>query len=259
MNTMALFEIHYRSNVIRMATTITVILPDAEVPAGGFPTLYLLHGFSGDDTDWWRFTRVESYACERGVAVVMPCGYNSAYTDMYYGQKYFTYLADELPAYLRSVLPLSADPAQTFVAGNSMGGYGAMKWGLSRPLFFGAVCSLSGSLRVQDRLEGKSANSGNQCAGMYGDPPVIDAGTQDLFCMLSRLKEEGGKIPRLFCCCGTADKPHIYGAYLNFVKHARELGVDVTAREQEGAAHTWDYWDAMLPTVLDWMLGTTKV
>lgn len=251
---MALFEIRYMSREMRMSTSITVLLPDLPVPEGGFPTVYLLHGFSGDDKDWLRFTRVESYAMERGIAVVMPCGYNSAYTDMRYGLKYFSYLADELPAYLCAVLPLSQDPQKTFVAGVSMGGYGAMKWALSRPNFFGAVCSMSGSLRVQDRLEGKSANSGNQCAGMYGDPPEIIPQEQDLFYMLDQHRGHGTALPRIYCCCGTADKPHIYGAYLNFTEHARTIGVPVLAREREGAAHTWDYWESILPEALDWML-----
>ena len=251
---MAMLEIRTVSRELRMSTSITVLLPDVPVPEGGFPTAYLLHGFSGDDSDWLRHTRVEDYAGRRGLAVVLPCGYNSAYTDMKYGQRYFSYLADELPEYLRSILPLSRDSEKTFVGGDSMGGYGAMKWALSRPDFFGAAASFSGSLRVQDRMEGKSANSGNQCAGMYGDPPVILKDSQDLFYMLEQLKRENRRIPRLFCCCGKADKPHIYGAFVNFTHHAQTLGVPVTASEQEGAGHTWDYWESMLPGVLDWML-----
>lgn len=255
---MALFEIRYLSKEMRMSTSVTVILPGMPVPENGFPTLYLLHGFSGDDKDWLRFTRIEEYAGQRGIAVVMPCGYNSAYTNMRYGMNYFSYLADELPNYLRSILPLSRDREKNFVCGDSMGGYGAMKWALSRPDFFGAVCSMSGSLRVQDRMEGKSANSGNQCAGMYGDPPEIIVEEQDLFFMLQKLCEEKASLPRIFCCCGKADKPHIYGAYLNFVKHARSLGVPVKSSEKENAAHTWDYWNFMLPETLDWMLESIQ-
>jgi S-formylglutathione hydrolase FrmB len=117
---------------------------------------------------------------------------------------------------------------------------------------------MSGSLRVQDRIDGKSANSGNQCAGMYGDPPEIVPEEQDLFFMLAKLCAEKVSLPQIFCCCGTADKPHIYGAYLNFVKHARSLGVTVRASERENAAHTWDYWDSMLPEALDWMMGSMQ-
>lgn len=253
---MAVIELHYRSQILRMSTTVTILLPDIPVPEGGFPTVYLLHGFSEDDSAWLRHSRIEDHVGRRGMAVVLPCGYNSAYTDMRYGMNYFSYLADELPKYLASVLPLSRDPKKTFVGGDSMGGYGAMKWALSRPDFFGAVCSFSGSLRVQDRMEGKSANSGNQCAGMYGDPPVIIPEEQDLFFMLGKLKEKAAEIPRIFCCCGTADKPHVYGAYLNFTKYAGELGVPVVARETKDAGHTWDFWESMIPEVLDWMMET---
>lgn len=253
---MALIQCKYMSKALRLSTDITVILPDFD-PAEGIPpkfkTLYLLHGFSGDSMDWPRFTCIEALAQERGLAVVMPCGYNSAYTDMKYGMNYFTYLSQELPAFITGILPLSAAREDTYVAGVSMGGYGAMKWALSCPDSFAAVASFSGSLHVEDRIQGKSANSGNQCQGMYGDPPVIIPESQDLFVMLKALKDAGAYIPRLYACCGTEDKPHIYGAYLDFVKYAGELGQPLTAKDGPGA-HTWDFWNQYLPGVLDWML-----
>lgn len=251
---MAQINVNFLSNEMRMSTTVTVSLPEIPVPDEGFPTLYLLHGFSGDNTDWVRHTRVEDYANNNGIAVVMPCGYNSAYTDMRYGQKYFSYLSDELPRYIQSILPLSNKRENRYVAGASMGGYGAMKWGLSRPDFFSAVCSLSGSLRVQDRIEGKSANSGNQCAGMYGDPPKIIQESEDLFYMLTELVKNGVNLPRLSCYCGKRDKPHIYGAFVEFTKHANLLGIPIYRREAPYAGHTWEYWDSVLLEMIRWMI-----
>lgn len=252
---MALIQIKYMSGALRMSTDIAVTLPDydpLEAQPERFPLLYLLHGFSGDAMDWLRHTSIERLAGEKGLAVAMPCGYNSAYTDMAYGQNYFTYLSKELPALLTGMLPVTAEPERTFVAGVSMGGYGAMKWGLSYPERFAGVVSFSGSLHVEDRIKGKSANSGNQCLGMYGDPPKILPAEQDLFVMLSTLKEAKRKIPQLYICCGTEDKEHIYGAYMDFRRHAEELGALLTAEEGPGA-HTWAYWEEYLPRVLDWL------
>lgn len=254
---MALISFKYMSKVLRMQTDIAVVLPDYEDldHPPRFKTLYLLHGFSGDCQDWLRNTSIERQAIARNLAVVMPCGYNSAYTDMAYGQNYFTYLSEELPRFVGGVLPLSTQREDCFVAGNSMGGYGALKWALSCPECFAAAASFSGSLHVEDRILGRSANSGNQCKGMYGDPPKVDPPTQDLFAMLESLKRAKVSIPRLFACCGTGDKSHIYGAYADFSEHAKRLQVPVYAEDGPGG-HTWEYWESRLSFALDWLLST---
>ena len=62
---------------------------------------------------------------------------------MLHGGKFFTYIADELPEIMRGFFPISAKREETFICGSSMGGYGALKIGLSRPERFGVIGSLS--------------------------------------------------------------------------------------------------------------------
>lgn len=253
---MSLIQCKFLSAVLKMPANVFIALPDfdfMETEAGAFPVLYLLHGFSGDSMDWLRFTSIERYAFQRNIAVVMPSGYNSAYTDMKYGQNYFTYLSEELPAYVEKILPVSRNPQSRFVAGCSMGGYGAMKLALTHPGRFAAAASLSGSLHVEDRILGLSANSGNQCAGIYGDPPVIQKETQDLFYMLRRLAENGKYIPRLFLCCAKDDKPYLQKATRDFCSLAKELSLNPHFQDGYGG-HGYDYWDPILPGLLDWLL-----
>lgn len=253
---MSLIQCKFLSNVLKMPANVFLALPDFDFLNQNpkpFPVLYLLHGFSGDSMDWLRFTSIERYAFQRNIAVVMPSGYNSAYTDMKYGQNYFTYLSQELPSYMEKVFPVSNKPQNRFVAGCSMGGYGAMKLALSCPGKFAAAASLSGSLHVEDRILGLSANSGNQCAGIYGDPPVIQKETQDLFYMLRRLAENNQPIPRLFLCCAEDDKPYLQKATEDFRSLAEELSL--TPHFQSGyGGHGYDYWDPILPQLLDWLL-----
>ena len=90
------------------------------------PLLYLLHGLSDDHTAWTRFTSVERYAAEHGLAVVMPSAGRSFYADERHGHAYWTYVADELPQVVRRFFRVTDDPARTYVAGLSMGGYGAL-------------------------------------------------------------------------------------------------------------------------------------
>ena len=76
----------------------------------------------------------------------MPDGGRSFYTDSGEGENYFSYVSSELVEYTRALFPLSRDREKTFAAGNSMGGYGAVKCALTRPDTFGACVTLSGAL-----------------------------------------------------------------------------------------------------------------
>lgn len=139
---MALIECRFFSEVLGLSTSMTVILPqqtatqigmEGRVRAERHPVLYLLHGLSDDDSIWLRRTSIERYVAQMGIAVVMPQVHRSFYTDMEYGGKYWTFISEELPALARSFFPLSHEREDNFVAGLSMGGYGAFKLALRRP------------------------------------------------------------------------------------------------------------------------------
>ena len=89
------------------------------------------------------------------MAVVMPAVDRSFYTDMSQrGNRYWTYISEELPSVARFLFPISGARKDNFVAGLSMGGYGAMKLGLTFPDRFAAAASLSGALDVSQLLKG---------------------------------------------------------------------------------------------------------
>ena len=121
---------------------------DASSIATDFPLLYLLHGLSDDHTAWVRYTSIERYADAYGLAVVMPQVHRSFYTDQAHGGAFWTFLAEELPELVQRFFVVSARREDTFVAGLSMGGYGALRWALRRPGRFAAAASLSGALDV---------------------------------------------------------------------------------------------------------------
>lgn len=131
---MSLIQMNVFSKSLNMATAVNVILP---VPKDGemreLPVLYLLHGLGDDYTSWLRKTSIERYALDAGVAVVMPDGALSCYQNMEHGEAYNDYISLELPQIIASCLPISRDRRKTFIAGCSMGGFGALKIGLARP------------------------------------------------------------------------------------------------------------------------------
>ncbi|MFQ6485071.1 alpha/beta hydrolase [Brachybacterium epidermidis] len=216
---------------------------DGERP--GVPVLYLLHGLSDDCTIWERRTSIERYAGEKGIAVVMPEVRRSFYTDEAVGEKYWTWVADELPQLIARTFRVSTAREDTFVAGLSMGGFGAFKLALNRPGQFAAAASLSG---VMD-LAGLdlSEHAGSMARRIWDGRDI--AGTEDDLLGLLRAAHPG-HIPPLFLDCGTEDS--LVDGNREFIALAGECGHDLASRLRPGA-HTWDFWDEGIRDVLDWL------
>lgn len=240
-----------------LATSITVLLPQpsrTRIGAGVRdldrppPVLYLLHGLSDDDTAWTRYTAIERYADELGLAVVMPQVHRSFYTDQALGGRYRTWIERELPELVHRFFRVSDDPAETFVAGLSMGGYGALGWALRDPGRFGAAASLSGALDIAELVRGPQRDEDPRIwERIFGPEPVTGTGA-DLFALVDRAGAAG--VPPLYVCAGSDDPLH--GHSTRFVAHARAAGLDVTTHVGAGN-HEWAYWDARIRDVLEWL------
>jgi putative tributyrin esterase len=241
---MALIQCQFYSEVLEISASMNVILPQQKGRL--FPTLYLLHGLSDDHTAWCRQTSIERYANARGLAVVMPAVNRSFYTDMSHGAKYWTFVSEELPELARSFFPLSPKREDNFAAGLSMGGYGAMKLGLSLPERFAAVASLSGALDV-NRLAAE--RFGGDIHLIVSDPSTIPGSSADLFALAENVAGSDS-IPMLYHCCGTED--FLYDDNVRFREHCRKLGLPLTYEEEPGD-HEWGYWDVKIKRVVDWL------
>lgn len=251
---MALIRCTLFSEALELGTSITVVLPQStqarigthEVDRGGPPpVLYLLHGLSDDDTMWTRQTSIERYADERGLAVVMPQVHRSFYTDQANGLRFWTFLAEELPEIVSRFFVVSQRREDTFVAGLSMGGYGALRWALRQPERFAAAASLSGALDVPAL---RDAGTHDELFRLvHGDRSI--AGTDaDLFHLLDAA--EVAALPRLYVCCGTEDE--LIDDSRRFASRAAERGAQVTSDFGPGE-HVWSYWDATIQDVLAWL------
>ncbi|MEC0173816.1 alpha/beta hydrolase family protein [Paenibacillus favisporus] len=253
---MALIQCHFFSDVLQLSTSMTVILPQQtrhqigmqnNTFADKHPTLYLLHGLSDDDSIWLRRTSIERYVASTGLAVVMPQVHRSFYTDMAYGNKYWTFISEELPSIARSFFPLSAEREDNFVAGLSMGGYGAFKWALSKPESFAAAASLSGAMNGMRAPEDPDRFPDYKL--IYGDKPEKNR-EEDLFCLMEQCAKSEGPKPMLYQCCGTED--FLYEDNVMFREACKQSGLDYTYEEGPGS-HEWGYWDAKIQDVLAWL------
>jgi S-formylglutathione hydrolase FrmB len=252
---MALIRCDFYSDVLELSTSMTVILPQAasaqmDTPgiafnAGPHPVLYLLHGLSDDDTVWLRRTSIERYAEAHGLAVVMPQVHRSFYADEVHGGRYWTFLSVELPQLVGSFFPISRRREDTFVAGLSMGGYGALKWALREPHRFTAAASLSGALDIASaELEASRPELFDR---VFGDRSVVGT-PNDLVGLLQSIPSLAD-LPALYVACGLEDE--LVTQNRRFIAAAEVSGVPLTTRLTPGS-HEWGYWDAEIQRVLSW-------
>ncbi|WP_062351316.1 alpha/beta hydrolase [Bacillus kwashiorkori] len=255
---MALIQCSFFSEVLSLSTTMTVILPQethnqigmkGTVKKDRHPTLYLLHGFSDDDSIWLRRTSIERYVAELGLAVVMPQVHHSFYTNMEYGNDYWTFLTEELPALARSFFPLSERREDNFVAGLSMGGYGAFKWALAKPDQIAAAASLSGVLDIASRKETADDHIGRAFRFVFGEKQISNT-EHDLFWLLKKLQQSNQPRPKLYQACGTED--HLYKDNVKFTEICKNTDLDLTVDYSSGT-HEWGYWDEKIQSVLKWL------
>ncbi len=250
---MALMHVHYYSEALNVQTSVEVILPESRqgigVTAAGdeqLPrVLYLLHGYSDDHTIWQRRTGIERYAAAYNLAVIMPGVNHSFYCNEALGEKYWDFVAEELPRVMHRFFRLSDRAEDTFVAGLSMGGYGAMKLALNFPERFGAAASFSGAATILGDLHStlvKRISGGKSLRGTESD----------LYHMM-KLNGAAEKKPRLYVSCGTAD--FLYDQHQKFVPALKKAGWDVTRHDEPGASHEWGFWDREIAKFIPWMLG----
>lgn len=259
---MAFLDFHFFSETLGLTCAAHVILPQPTLRQIGmnggaarkkYPTLYLLHGLSDDHTIWMRRTSIERYAAMKNIAVVMPAVARSFYQDMASGPKYWTFISQELPALCRSYFPLSAEREDNFVAGLSMGGYGALRLGLTLPEKFAAAASLSGALDLARRLR-EAGKPGSRIdlaewTGIFGAglkaPPEAD-----LWALAAKLAASKQPKPALYVACGTEDE--LLQDSRAFDQQLKSTHFAATYHESPGG-HDWGYWDEEIQRVLAWL------
>ena len=251
-------NLKFYSEALGMQTEVYVVIPQRQTSGEigvatkaedkKYKCLYLLHGLSDDHSIWLRRTSIERYASEYGICVVMPAAGKSFYCDMKYGMKYYTYIAKELPRIMREFLNVSDKREDNFVAGLSMGGYGALKIGLKECKTFCAAAGLSpvADLSFNGRRD-------ELLTSIWGNVDKVPD-EEDLF-YLAKARNDDPDRPRLYIGIGTAD--FLYPGVRKFKALLEdELDYDFTYRESEGRDHTWDFWDEYIQYVLEWMLKT---
>ncbi len=248
------------SQSLNMTTQVRVIVPDASgdvdpVVSGEPAVLYLLHGLAANCSEWTRFSKIEYYAKKYNLVVIMPEVNRSFYCKTTYGMDYLTYVADELPQLCAKWFNITGAREHTFIAGESMGGYGALKVALRRPQQYAAVASLSGvtdfTAFMDEALQGKNDIFCPAAAKtLLGADGAVKP--EDDVISLACSAAADPKRPRLIQFCGTED--FLYGQNAKFKAALSAAGYGHTYMEWPGG-HEWPFWDVAIQRAIQFFLG----
>lgn len=263
---MALLQVNFVSSSLMRSVSANVILPvdkifmdqERSVENKPFQTLYLLHGIFGNYMDWVSGTRIQRFAEEKNLAVVMPSGDNGFYVDHPGGDRYGEFIGKELVDITRRMFPLSKERKDTFIAGLSMGGYGALRNGLKYSDTFGYAAGLSLAF-ILDLADSSGYDSDSAripthgrpyYESVFGDLTKLKGSDRDPEALVKDLKKSQKMFPKIYLACGTDDPLlDVNRAFHHFLN---EQGVEHTYEEGPGA-HEWDFWDRYMKKVIDWL------
>lgn len=260
---MAIIQCNFFSKSLMRTVPIQVVLPTDKMVFPGqsqpeekpFKTLYLLHGIFGNYTDWVSGTRLQAWAQDRDLAVVMPSGDNSFYVDnRKTSALYGSFIAKDLVEFTRRSFPLSRRREDTFIGGLSMGGFGAIVNGLQHPETFGRVVGLSAAL-ILDSARLNAAYTDNLMTNrgyyesVFGDLDKVLGGENDYTALAERVAGRADA-PRFYLACGTEDG--LIAPNRVFKDKLQSLGYDVTWVEGPGV-HDWKFWDEYILKAMEWL------
>ena len=245
---MSVIQMRMFSEKLGMYTPVTIILPlprDAKTEIEPLPVLYLLHGMGDNHSAWLRKSAVERYAQEKGIAIVMPDGELSCYEDMAHGRAYRSFITGELWEYMGKNFPLSKKRNENFIAGCSMGGFGALKLAIANPDKWSAVGCFSAA-HFEYRPDAQ--RNRDMLNMVYGDR--INQYDAQIAADIASVNE--GSLPmRIWHSCGDADVLKENALKSRSFFEALEPNSIHYHFEMLPGRHDWALWDESLRRFMD--------
>jgi S-formylglutathione hydrolase FrmB len=237
-------EDSFYSNSLQTQMKYTVVFPKNYTHTSEhYTTIYLLHGFGGNHTDWVKYSGLVKYLSDYNYLVICPDGKNSWYTNSVDKKRnYEDYVVSDLiPAVDKRYRTISTRHGRV-VAGLSMGGYGAIKLALKRPWLFVFAGSFSGALYVPVGSRPDSKDISESLMKAFGEEKSDQWRKNDPFVLLDSTKAVNS-IPYLYVSTGKDDNlPRIVEQNRLLVEKLRSKGMLYEYHETPGG-HNWMYWD----------------
>lgn len=247
--------VQLQSTLINSTLAYNVILPPdyRTSTTTRYPVLYLLHGFAGHYSDWVTRTNVADYAAQYRIIVVTPEGNNGWYTDSVSvsTDKYESYVLKELMPDVQKRFRTIESRYGRGIAGLSMGGYGALKFGLKSPGTFAFAASMSGTLAITTWTEADFQNLKSIRDSIFTTFGPIGSESRkanDLFAIAQGMSAaQVSAAPYIYFDCGNEDI--FVSDNIRFAALLREKKIAHEFRELPGD-HGWPYWDQQVREVL---------
>lgn len=263
---MAVLSCDIFSKSLKMGTSLKVILPQDKQPKPIKPVvLYLLHGLSDNCSAWLNHTTIYNYAMDRNIAIIMPEVQRSFYHDMKYGHKYFEYITVELPQLVKSLFGLDTSKSNSFIAGVSMGGFGALKAGLTYPEKYNGVAAFSSAIDFIENIKKVQESSPDDdlinedfkaCFGENLEVPESCNLFKLAEDMVEKTNNDKRQTPKIILTCGYND--FLYEQNKRFIKKLKDLQVNHLYSEWDGE-HNWLFWEQSLPLAFDYLFDDKRI
>ena len=240
--------IQFSSQLTAKALPYNVVLP----PGYGlitsrrvrYPVIYLLHGWNSHYDSWLSRTLLAQYAADHQLIIITPEGNNGWYTDSATtpSDKYESYLVQELIPDVDKRFRTIAERRGRAIAGFSMGGYGAIKFGFKHPELFAFVGSMSGAFDTTSRTDDASIME------TFGQVDSAIRKSNDVVRLAQEFPSERiALLPYFYLDCGR-DDPWL-NSNQRFAEILAERKIPVEFRQLPGK-HDWPYWDSQVREVL---------
>jgi S-formylglutathione hydrolase FrmB len=229
-------SVNIYSNAMKRSYKCVVIKPDNYKKIKAFPVVYLLHGYSGNFSNWiTRVPQLKDYADKYQLLIVCPEGeYSSWYVDSPVDSafRFETYVGKEVPAYIDANFKTIKNRNARAIAGLSMGGHGALFIAFRNASKFGACGSMSGVMDI-----GMASNS-YDLSKRIGDTIKFKENwtTYSVMHVIESYPKDSLAI--LFDC-GIEDRFYRINQQLHQKMLARKIPHDYIERPGK---HDWPYW-----------------
>ncbi|MCC8172508.1 MAG: esterase family protein [Parabacteroides sp.] len=251
----------FASKILNREVAYSIYLPeDYGTSERLYPVLYLLHGWSDNETSWLQMGNLKHIADSTiasgratDMIIVMPDAGETWYVDSYDGkEKYETMFFEELIPYIESAYRARPDRQYRAIAGLSMGGYGSFLYSLHHPDYFTACAPLSAAVYTDEMMEKSKGNvRGKLFDKLYGPGNLTEHWYKNsVLRLLENLPDDRRPDIYYYIDCGDEDTL-LHGNNL-IHETMQKKGIRHEFRVRDGG-HTWTYWRTALPEVMQFV------
>ncbi len=256
-------SLHVKSAILGKEVGYSIYLPsDYETSSRKYPVLYLLHGYTDDETGWTQFGEANQIAdrlLNSGeippMIIVMPDAGVSWYINSADGKvKYEDFFIQEFIPYVDANYRTRSAKEFRAVAGLSMGGHGTLIMAMKHPDLFVAAAPLSAGIFTEEELINMPDDNWDRVfgppygTGLKGKERLTEHLKQNwILKIVENAKPEDLQKVRYYIDCGDGDFLIKGNMALHALMIDKKIPHEFRVRDGE---HNWTYWRTALPEVL---------